>query len=84
MILSLMGNGFSSLLTRANSCSGPKTSSGLYVKAHFTGWMLLFGLLEFLNVADADIYLIPRRPESESYQVRRDESGYDGGYSEAG
>jgi membrane-bound inhibitor of C-type lysozyme len=31
MILSEMGRGFSSWSTSANSCSGPKTSSGLYV-----------------------------------------------------
>jgi hypothetical protein len=31
MILSEMGRGFSSWLTKENSCSGPRTSSGLYV-----------------------------------------------------
>jgi hypothetical protein len=32
MILSLIGRGFKSWLTSENSCSGPRTSSGLYVK----------------------------------------------------
>ena len=31
MIWSLMGSGFNSSLTREYSCSGPRTSSGLYV-----------------------------------------------------
>ena len=43
MILSTMGKGWSISLTRENSCSGPMTSSGLYVGAHlFVGclfWM---------------------------------------------
>jgi hypothetical protein len=40
MILSLMGIGFRFLSTSDSSCSGPRTSSGLYVCVHFCGWLL--------------------------------------------
>jgi len=38
MTLSIIGRAFNSSLTKENSCSGPKTSSGLYVAVP-----LLFG-----------------------------------------